>query len=135
MTKIFYGSYVICALVGILQLFMFVEADLRGEIRIYHPVFILTSGATSILLMTSIFFPLKAKIFALLLFAGCTIFTYIRYISSWPINPTSMSFSDGLLQGVFLLTFAVVPAIGMVSGALLLRRHPDHKRHSEEASC
>jgi asparagine N-glycosylation enzyme membrane subunit Stt3 len=135
MTKLFYGSYVVSALLGLLHVFLFVEADLRGELRMYHPVFILTSGATSMLLLASIFFPLRPKIFAILLFAGCTITAYVRWISRWPINPTSMSLFDGFLHGSFFLIFAFVPAIGVVSGTLLLRRHPDHKTHSEEESC
>lgn len=127
MTTVFHGSYVICALLGLLQLFMFGEAYLRGEIGIYHPVLIFTSGATSTLLLASIFFPLKAKLVALFLFAVCTISTYIWSMSSWSIDPTGMSFSEGIIQGVLLMIFAFVPVMGMVSGALVLRRHPTTK--------
>jgi hypothetical protein len=135
MTQVFHGSYVICAMLGLLQLFMFVEAYLRGEIRIYHPVVIITSGATSMLLLASLFSPLKARLVALLLFAVCTNSTYIWAMSSWPIDPTSMSFSDGLLQGFLFLIFAFVPILGAVSGASLFRRHPHHKKCNEQASC
>jgi glucose dehydrogenase len=134
MTKVFYGSYVICALLGLLFLFMFVEAYLRGEIGIYHPVVIFTSGETSMFLLASIFFPLRAKLVALLLFALCTISTYIWEMSRWPIDLTGMSFFNLLFQGGLFLIFAFVPLLGMVSGVSPLRRHPAHKRHNEEAS-
>lgn len=135
MTKVFHGSYVICALLGLLQLFMFVEAYLRGDTGICHPVVIFTSGATSMLLLASLFFPLKARLVALLLFAVCTISTYIWAMSSWPIEPGSMSFSDGLLQGFLFLIFALVPILGTVSDASLLRQHPEYKKRNEQASC
>ncbi|MHA3841340.1 hypothetical protein ACX0GZ_08985 [Sphingomonas aestuarii] len=133
MTKVFHGSYVICALLGLLHLFMFAEAYLRGEIGIYHPALIFISGATSMLLLASIFFPLKRKLVVLFLFAVCTISTYIWSMSSWPIDPTGMSFSDVILHGGLLLILAFVPVMGMVSGALLLRRHPNNKKHNAEA--
>jgi hypothetical protein len=135
MTKVFHGSYVICALLGLIHLFMFVEAYFRDEIGIYPPALIFISGATSMLLLASIFFPPKGKLVAIFLFAVCTISTYVWSMSSWPIDPTGMSFSDGIIQGIILLIFVFVPVIGMVSGALLLRRHPDNKKHIEEAGC
>jgi len=87
------------------------------------------------LLLASIFFPPKGKLVAIFLFAVCTISTYVWSMSSWPIDPTGMSFSDGIIQGIILLIFVFVRVIGMVSGALLLRRHPDNKKHIEEAGC
>lgn len=127
MTKVFHGSYVVCALLGILQLFMFFEAYLRAAMGIYHPVIILTSGMTSLLLLASLFLPLRARIVALLMFAGCTISTYVWSMGNSPIDPTGMSFSEGLLQGLLFIVFALLPTLGVVSGASLMRQHADRK--------
>lgn len=123
MTKISYGSYVICTLLALLQLVMFFSAYSRGDMAIYHGVIVVASGGTSLALLASILFPLKARLIALLVFAVATISVYVWSISIWPANFYTMSFSDGIIQGLLFLIFVFAPILGLVSGAYLLRQH------------
>ena len=127
MTKLFYGSYVICVLLALLQLVMFLSAYSSGDIAIYHGAIIVTSGGTSLLLLTSIFLSLKARIVALLVFATATISVYVWEMSVRPVDPTTMSSSEGLLHGVLFLLFVLAPVVGLASGASLMRRFARRK--------
>lgn len=127
MTKLFYGSYVICVLLALLQLVMFLSAYLSGDISIYHRAIIVTSGGASLLLLASIFSSLKARIVALLVFATATISVYVWEMSVRPVDPTTMSSSEGLLHGVLFLIFVLAPVVGLASGASLMRRFARRK--------
>ncbi|HEY6816822.1 MAG TPA: hypothetical protein VI168_14890 [Croceibacterium sp.] len=131
MSKLFYGSYVICALLALLQLVMFFSAYLHGDMAIYHRVILLTAGTTSLILVASILFTAKAKIIAMLMFAVSAISSYVWEMSIRPIDPTRMSFSDGLVQGLIFLIFIFVPILGLVSGASLLGEMASAKSRSE----
>ena len=122
MTKLFYGSYVICVLLALLQLMMFLSAFSSGNISIYHGAIIVTSGGTSLLLLASIFFSLKARTVALLIFAMATISVYAWEMSVRPVEPTTMSFPEGLLHGLLFLIFVFAPFVGLASAASLLKR-------------
>jgi hypothetical protein len=130
MTKLFYATYGVCALLALLQLVLFFSAYLRGDIAIYNGVILLTAGATSLILLASIFFPLKARIIALLIFAVTTISASVWEMSIRPIDPTRMSFSDGLIVGGIFLVFILGPILGLVSGASLLMRHAKNKEQT-----
>ena len=131
MSKIFYGSYVICALLALLQLVMFFSAYLHGDMAIYYSVILLTAGTTSLTLLASIFSAVKTKIIALLIFAASAISFYVWEMSIRPIDPTRMSFSDSLVQGLIFLIFIFVPIFGLVSGASLLRKMASAKSRVE----
>lgn len=122
MIRIFYGSFVICALLALFQLVMFFSAYSSGNMAIYHGVLVLASGGTSLILLASIFFPLKARIVALLVFAVATISVYVWEMGIWPANPSTMSISYGL-EGLLFLIFVFAPVLGLVSSASLLRQH------------
>jgi hypothetical protein len=47
-----------------------------------------------------------------------------------PIDPTRMSFSDGLIVGGIFLVFILGPILGLVSGASLLMRHAKNKEQT-----
>jgi len=128
MTKLFYGSFTICALLAFLTLMIFFSAYLRDAMVIYHDVTILTSGGSSLILLASIFFTLKARIVALLIFAVATISSYVWQVIYWQqFDPTTMSFSNGLFEELLFLAFVVVPFLGIVSGAFLLRQYANAK--------
>lgn len=123
MTKLFYGSYVLCALLALVQLVMFVSAYSTGDIGIYHWAIILTSAGTSLILLAGIFCLWKARIVALLIFAVTTISTYVWSFSSWYVDLAALSVIDYLL----FLIFVFVPFLGLASGAALLRRLALHE--------
>jgi hypothetical protein len=123
MTKIFYGSYMLCALLALFNLVIFVSAYSTGDIGIYHWAIILTSGGTSLILLAGIFCLWKTRIVALLIFAVTTISTYVWSLSSWYVDLAALSVIDYLL----FLIFVFVPFLGLASGAALLRRLALHK--------
>uniref|UniRef100_UPI003D14094D hypothetical protein n=1 Tax=Altererythrobacter sp. TaxID=1872480 RepID=UPI003D14094D len=55
MTKLFYGSYVVCVLLALLQLVIFFASYSSGDTAVYHLATILHSGGTSLILLASIF--------------------------------------------------------------------------------
>ncbi|MCB2083272.1 MAG: hypothetical protein KDD90_04375 [Sphingomonadaceae bacterium] len=127
MIKLFYGSYVICALLALLILATFLDTYLRGQMAIYNPVIGVLTGAPSLILLASIFFPLTARMIALLTFAVSTISTYVWEISIRPIKSGTMTFSVGLTETLLLFAFVFVPILGIISSASLLRQHAKRK--------
>ena len=123
MAKLFYSSYVICALLALLHLVIIFSSYVTGDVVIYHSAIVLYSGGTSFILLVSIFFPLKAKIAAMLIFAVSMIGSYTWDRINWPFNPMTMSFFDGILEASLFLIFVLVPILGFVSGASILGKN------------
>lgn len=123
MTKLFYSSYAVCALLALLQLAMFFSAYLHDAMEIYHSVVFLTSGATSLLLLAGIFFPLRTRIVALLIFSVSTILIYVWEITRWPFDPTTLSLFRGIREGILFLIYILMPILGLFSSMFLLREH------------
>ena len=122
MSKLFYGSYVICASLALLQLIIYGLAYLREEMIIYNNTLNLICGLSSFILLASALFSLRIRVIATLIFAVSTVWQ----VSIHPIDLRGMSFSDVLINGLLLLIFIIVPIVGFVSGASLLRQHVGH---------
>jgi len=127
MTKLFYSSYVICALLALFQLVIFFSHHMHGTMAIYPPLYVLASGTSSLILLASIFFPRKARIIALLIFAVSTISASVWEMSIRAADPIRMSTSYLLIEGSIALIFFLVPILGLLSGASLLRKDAEGK--------
>ena len=79
------------------------------------------------LLLASVFTPLKARIAALLMFSVSMILTYVWEKSLRPFDPSTKSFSDAFFEVVLLLIFMFAPMVGFVTGLSLLRRSTRNK--------
>ncbi|MFV1920079.1 hypothetical protein VPH46_11720 [Sphingomonas sp. MJ1 (PH-R8)] len=126
MTKLFYGSYVICASLALLQLIIYGLAYLSGEIAIYDNIVNFICGFSSFVLLASVLSWQPIRIITTLTFTVSTVNMYVWEMSVHPIDLTRMSFSNVLINGLLFLIFIIVPIVGFVSGASLLRQHVGH---------